>query len=314
MSIVQYNHKTMEMAVVNLWNECCAFDPVTAEKFRKQALFDENFDNGLCYVAIEDEQVVGFVLGTKRKFPYLERGLEPDQGWINVIFVKEGYRRKGIGTALLKTVESILIQNGVKRITLAAYSPNYFFAGLDSENYPQSIGFFEKNAYLSYEKHYSMGMNLHGFQLSDKIKEKKRLAESKGYAFLPFTYEYSLELLDFLKEEFGGGWKRNALINMQKDKAEERLFIVLNPEGKICGFANRAIDDNEMRFGPIGVSAKERNNGLGSILLECAMYEMTKKGLYRMFFMTTDDSGRRYYERLGLDVIRTFTTYRKEIK
>ena len=100
---------------------------------------------------------------------------------------------------------------------------------------------------------------------------------------------------------------------MQKEKAEERLFLVLNPEGKICGFANRSIDDNEMRFGPIGVSAKERNHGIGSILLECAMYEMAKKGLYRMFFMTTDDPGRRYYERLGLEVIRTFITYRKEI-
>lgn len=313
MSIVQYNHKTMESAVVSLWNECCTFDPLTVQKFRKQALFDENFDNGLCFAAVEDDQVVGFILGTKRKFPYLERGLEPDQGWINVIFVKEEYQRRGIGTKLLKTVEDRLIEKGVKRITLAAYSPNYFFAGLDPDHYPQSIGFFEKNAYIAYEKHYSMGMNLHGFQLSEKVKEKKRLAESKGYVFQNFTYEYSLELLDFLKEEFGGGWKRNALINMQKEKAEERLFLVLNPEGKICGFANRSIDDNEMRFGPIGVSTKERNHGIGSILLECAMYEMAKKGLYRMFFMTTDDPGRRYYERLGLEVIRTFITYRKEI-
>ena len=313
MSIIQYNHRTMESAVVNLWNECCVFDPLTTQKFRKQALFDENFDNGLCFVEIEDDQVVGFILGTKRKFPYLERGLESDQGWINVIFVKEEYRRRGIGTKLLRTVEDILTERGVKKITLAAYSPNFFFAGLDPDNYPQSIGFFEKNAYSAYEKHYSMGMNLHGFQISEKVKEKKRLAESKGYVFQNFTYEYSLELLDFLKEEFGGGWKRSALINMQKDQAQERLFLVLNPEGKICGFANRSIDDNEMRFGPIGVSAKERNNGLGSILLECAMYEMTKKGLYRMFFMTTDDHGRRYYERIGLDVIRTFITYRKEI-
>ena len=133
MSIIQYNHRTMESAVVNLWNECCTFDPLTVQKFRKQALFDENFDNGLCFTAVEDHQVVGFILGTKRKFPYLERGLEPDQGWINVIFVKDEYRRKGIGTKLLKTVEDVLIERGVKRITLAAYSPNYFFAGLDPE-------------------------------------------------------------------------------------------------------------------------------------------------------------------------------------
>lgn len=313
MKIVLYDHKKMETEVVNLWNECCTFDPVTPQKFRKQALFDENFDNQLCYVAVEEEQVVGFVLGIKRKFPYLERGLEPDRGWISVIFVKEGYRRKGIGSGLLKTVEDLLIQRGVKRITLALYSPNYFFAGLDPENYPQSIHFFEKHSYQAYEKHYSMGRNLHGFQLSDKVKEKKKLVESKGYVFEPFTYEYSLELLEFLKEEFGGGWKRNALTNLQKGKAEERIFLIRNPQGNICACANRAMDDNEMRFGPIGVCEAERNHGLGSILLECAMYEMAKKGIYRMYFMTTDDSGKRYYERSGLQVIRTFVSYHKEV-
>lgn len=312
MGIIQYDHRIMENQVVNLWNECCSFDPITAEKFRKQALFDENFSNDLCYVCVKDAQVVGFVLATKRKFPYLERGLESDKGWINVLFVKREYRRQGIGTQLLKTVEKRLIDQGVKTIILAAYSPNYFFAGLDPENYPESVCFFEKNSYLSYEKHYSMGMNLHGFKISAKVSEKKKQAEEKGYAFLPFKYEYSLELLDFLKDEFGGGWKRNALIAMQKNKAEERLYIVLNPEGKICGCANRATDDNDMRFGPIGISEKERNNGLGSILLECAMYEMAKKGIYRMFFMTTDDLGRRYYERIGLEVVRTFVAYRKE--
>ena len=313
MSIVLYYYKKMETAVVNLWNECCVFDPITLQKFRKQALFDENFDNELCYTSVEDGQVVGFILGTKRKFPYLERGLESDRGWINVIFVKKEYRRRGIGSKLLKTVENIMIQRGIKRITLATYSPNYFFAGLDPENYPRSIKFFEKHAYVAQEKHYSMGMNLHGFQLSDIIEKKKQSVECRGYRFQPFTYEYSLELLEFLKEEFGGGWKKGALINMQKDKAEERMFIVLNPEGKICAFANRAIDDNEMRFGPIGVSAKERNHGLGSILLECALYEMAKKGIYHMYFMTTDDLGKRYYERLGLQVIRTFVAYYKEI-
>ncbi len=313
MTVIRYDHKVMEKEVVGLWNSCLIFDPITVNKFRKQAIFDENFDNDLCYVYLEEDKVVGFVLATKRKFPYLERGLEPEKGWINVLFVDKQYQNRGIGKQLLNTVEEKLISYGVKNISLAAYSPNYFFAGIDEENYPEAKRFFLDNGYVSYEKHYSMGMNLHGFNLSDKAKEEKRIAEEKGYKFQPFTYDYSIELLEFLKNEFGGGWKRNALIAMQKDKAEDRLFLVINPQGKICGCANRAIDDNEMRFGPIGISKKERNNGLGTILLETALYEMTKKGIYRMFFMTTDEAGKRYYLRAGLEVIRTFTTYRKEL-
>lgn len=313
MGVVRYVHRTMESEVVNLWNECCTFDPITTEKFRKQALFDENYDSDLCYVYVENTRIVGFILASKRKFPYLERGLEPEKGWINVLFVDKTYRRRGIGTSLLKTAEKQLIHLGARILILASYSPNYFFAGLDGKNYPESVEFFKRHGYLPHEKHYSMGRNLHGYRISEQTAQKKQLAENKGYTFLPFRYEYSMELLEFLKDEFGGGWKRNALTAMQKYKAEERLFLVLNPKGKICGCANRAIDDNEMRFGPIGIAQDERNHGLGSILLECAMYEMAQKGIYRMFFLTTDEPGKRYYERMGLEVIRTFISYHRRI-
>lgn len=310
--ITKYLQK-WENEVVELWNECCEFDPITVYKFRQQALFDENFNEDLCYVDVEEEKIVGFILGMKRKFPYLERGLEPNRGWISVMFVKQEYRCQGRGQALLDTVEDKLKQMGATNITLAAYSPNYFFAGLDEDNYPEAISFFEKNGYVRGDTHYSMGKDIHGFKLSDRVKEKKLMAEKKGYVFKTFTYDYALELLEFLRVEFGGGWKRNALIAMQKNKAEERIYLVLDPEGKICGCCNRAIDDNDMRFGPIGISAAERNSGLGSILLECQLYEMCKRGIYRMYFVTTDEPGRRYYERLGLKVIRTFTDYRKDV-
>lgn len=38
---------------------------------------------------------------------------------------------------------------------------------------------------------------------------------------------------------------------------------------------------------------------------------MCQKGIYHMYFVTTDDPGRRYYERQGLHVFRTFVTYKK---
>lgn len=79
MKIVTYTQKH-EKAVVDLWNRTLHFDPLTVKKFRKQALFDENFDPSLCYIALENEKPVGFCLGMRRKFPYMERGLEPDRG------------------------------------------------------------------------------------------------------------------------------------------------------------------------------------------------------------------------------------------
>ena len=312
MHIDHYSQK-YESEVVECWNRNCTFDPIDVKKFRKQALFDDNFDANLCYIALQEDHVIGFIMATKRKFPYLERGLEPERGWINVMFVDEEYRHKGIGQQLLDKAENSLIELGVKNITLGAYSPNYFFWGVDPIHYSDATKFFEKNGYQALDLHYSMGKELHGYQIPKETLEKKKKAEELGYQFIKFDYKYALELLDFLKEEFGGGWKRNALMSMQKQRAEDEILLVLDKDDQIVAFCTRAIDDNPMRFGPIGVSKNHRNAGLGSILLDLGCYEMAKKGIYRMYFVTTDEPGKRYYLRHGLSVIRTTVEYRKEI-
>jgi ribosomal protein S18 acetylase RimI-like enzyme len=180
-------------------------------------------------------------------------------------------------------------------------------------NYPGAKAFFEKHGYKAGEEAYSMKKDLHGFRLSSDALEKKAEAEKKGYSFINFDYRYALELLEFTRAEFGGGWKRNALISMQNKLAEDCILLALNKEQKIAGFCMRMIDGNPLRFGPIGVSQAERNAGLGGILFDLMQAEMAKRGLYSLFFLSTDIPGRRFYERHGLSVFRTFTDYRKTL-
>ena len=94
MQYINFNQK-YEKQVVELWNKCCIYDQITIDKFRQQALYDDNFNSDLCFIALDNEKVVGFIMATKRIFPYLERGLEPHRGWINVMFVDEDYRNQG---------------------------------------------------------------------------------------------------------------------------------------------------------------------------------------------------------------------------
>jgi len=312
MQIITYRQE-YEVAVVELWNRVLWSDPITVGKFRKQALFDENFDPALCDIALENDNLAGFILATKRKFPYMERGLEPNRGWINVFFVDDLLQRKGTGTQLLLGAEQKLVELGAKQITLGAYSPNYFFPGLDCERYPAARDFFEKHGYRPGETAYSMKKDLHGFRLSKETLAKKAEAEKKGYSFINFDYHYALDLLEFAKNEFGGGWKRNVLISMQNNLAEDCILLALNSRGKIAGFCMRMIDGNPLRFGPIGTAESERNAGLGGILFDLQQAEMAKRGLYQLFFLSTDEPGRRFYERHGVTVFRTFTDYRKEL-
>jgi GNAT superfamily N-acetyltransferase len=312
MKIVTY-HQRYEQEVVDLWNQTLTADPVTVQKFRKQALFDDNFDTQLCYAAVDQDQVIGFLLATKRKFPYLERGLEPTRGWINVMFVDEGHRKSGVGEALVKKAEEKLKAMGAETIILGAYSPNYFFPGIDTENYQEAARFFEKMGYLPGKASYSMCKDLHGYIISEDTREKLTKAREAGFCFVNFEYRYALELLEFLKEEFGGGWKRNALISMQNNTAEDCILLVLDREEKIVGFCMRMIDGNPMRFGPFGVKAEVRNFGIGGILFDLMQLEMEKRGIYHLYFVSTDDPGRRFYERHGLKVFRTFSDYQKSI-
>ena len=312
MKIIEFEQK-YEKEVVDLWNECCYFDNITLDKFRNQAIFDDNFDTSLCLLALEEEKTIGFILATKRKYHYVDRGLEPEKAWVNVIFVAKDYRNKGIGEKLYRAIEDRLIAKGTKTIILAAYSPNYFFGGLDEEHYPEAASFFQKMGFVPGEKHVSMGNDLLGFQIPDEAKREREKALAKGFRFLPFEYKYSLDLLDFLGKEFGGSWRRHALLAMRNKTAEDRIVIVLDKDDKVCGSCLRAIDGNPMRFGPIGIAEKYRDQKLGTILLDVCCHEMSKKGIYRMFFMTTTEKARRYYERNGLSVIRICVDYRKEL-
>lgn len=133
MEIVCFEQK-YEEELIELWNQTMIFDPVSADKFRTQVLLDENFDRELCLLARTKDRVVGFILGIKRRFPYLERGLEPDRGWISLMFVAKEFRRRGIGTSLVCEIEKRLLYLGTETITLAAYSPNYFFRELISRD------------------------------------------------------------------------------------------------------------------------------------------------------------------------------------
>jgi ribosomal protein S18 acetylase RimI-like enzyme len=311
MEIVTY-HQKHEEQVVELWNRALWADPVTVQKFRNQALFDDNFDPGLCDIALEGGQIVGFILATRRKFPYMERGLEPDRGWINVFVVDPPFRRRGIGTALLDGAEKKLAALGAREITYGAYSPNYFFPGVDGESYPEAPPFLERSRWRAGEKAYSMKKDLQGYRPSQKALEKKAAAEQQGYRFINFDYSYALELLEFARAEFGGGWKRNALVSMQKGLAEDCILLALNARSGIAGFCMRMIDGNPMRFGPIGVASSERNAGLGGILFDMMQMEMTRRGIFHLFFLSTDEPGRRFYERHGVSVFRTFMDYRKE--
>ena len=311
MEIRKYDHR-YESDIIDLWNRTLVSDSINPTIFRKQVLFDDNFQDDLCLIAIENELLVGFLLGIKRVYPYLDRGLEPDRAWISILIVDPKFQRKGIGTALVKEIEERFIDKGVKRINIASYSPGYFFPGVDVAAYKESLEFFRKVGYMDLGEAVSMERSLFNHVLTDEFFERKKRAEELGFRFMPFTYDRSFDLIEFLGTNFGGGWKYNALTAMRNKLAEDTIWIAIDSKNKIVGFCMRKMDGNDHRFGPFGVLDTLRSHGLGFILFELMMNDMKQRHLYHLYFLWTGGAGMRFYLRHGVHVYRTYRLFEKK--
>ncbi len=311
MKIVAFEMKYMA-GVLHLWNTYLKHDLISEERFIDVVLLDENFSPNLLKVALVDDKVVGFAFGIKRKIPYLERGLEPTRGWINMIAVDENYRRQKIATQLVEALETELKALGTTEITLCAYSPNYFTPGID-KRYPDGIALFEALGYRHTEDCVSMQRDLWDYEMSAYAKEKRIALEKEGIRIIPYNKDYLLKTIDFVLKGFGAGWKRNVMMAMQKHEAEKNILLVVDGNDDILGFCMRKIDGNEGRFGPIGVDESLRNKGIGGVLFEVMMYDMKSKGIPYLYFLWTAGKAQSFYERHGIKVFRTYQLYRKDI-
>lgn len=308
--LVQYDYRYLD-SLLKCWNETLIYDPINKDRFLNLIIFDENFDESLFSIALYKDEVIGCCIGFKRKVSYYTKGLEPDRGWINYLFVKEEFQNQGVGTKLYDDVEKKLQAMGTKEITLCAYSPNYLNPGIDIR-YTKGINFFKKKNYPFGGDSVSMQRTLWDFEMPEKTKQKMLTLKEKGIQIASYKNEYYSNLMSFL-EEFEPGWKRNVIIALQKGEAENTILLCLNKNNEVMGYCMRKIDGNDARFGPIGVSQKLRSKGLGGVLFDCMMLEMKKRGIPGAYFLWTSGDAIRFYKRHGMQIYRTYKTSRKEL-
>lgn len=306
---IDYTEKYLDQ-IIELWNEEMIYDQISKKKFSSFILEDPNFDANLCILAFDEDNLIGFGYGVKRKVPYQERGLEPKRGWINIVFTKKEYRHNKIATTIVKELEKRLKTMGAEEITLCAYSPNYFTPGID-QRYIDGIKFFESLGYVYKNIGLSMQRCLLDHALTEETKDIIKKLKAEGIEFVHYSSEYATKLLEWALKNFGAGWKNNINNAIKNNEAEEVIIMVLKDKEPI-GFCMRQIDGNPDRFGPIGVNEEFRSKGLGGVLIEIMMNDMVKHDVHNMYFLWTLEA-KDFYERHGLHIYRTYNLYRKEI-
>jgi len=312
-SIRNYRN-TDEAAVIALWNNCLKRDPINRDIFHKRILLDVNFDEQSHFVAVVDDEIVGYAYGMYRIYPYEERGTEPSRGWVQIICVDGQYRRRGIGRALVASIEQRLQLLGKTDIGVANYSPFYFFPGPDRNAYPQSVAFFKALGYADLNDAVGMDIVLYDFVIPAEVLELERKLLVEGYRTKLFTREYTLPILQFMKKNYPGGWVRKIRECLLKNRGERDCVICVDKDDKIVGFALRAIDDLPGHFGPFGVAEELRSHGLGKVLFYKMLYHMYCEGTYHCWLAWTGGKAQLFYERAGMRVCKLHAIMKKVVR
>lgn len=247
-----------------LWNaEYKNVLPISKELFERNL---KNAYDDATYVALDNDKLVGFIIGKIWKDEFKIEGYDK-QGWISLIYVCPDYRKRGIGSNLLKIVEDEFERLNKSTIYVGRDYFNYF-PGLP-ENCEKFLDWFKKRGYES---------NRCTYDLISKNKGKIALVNS-NYSFRLATLNDKDKIIEFLNKNWPGRWTKEILDYWDNGGTGRECAICLDQD-KVCAFAKLGYPDtpesqisNSLTWrdcfkslggiGPLGVDKEYRGRHLG---------------------------------------------------
>jgi mycothiol synthase len=289
-----------------------ASDPMAPAVFRRKVLLDPNFDPAECLVAEVDGALRGFVLALTRRVPFFNQGLQPEEAWVTAFGVDPHWQRQKIGSELLEAVLHRLRDQGRVTVTVSPYVPNYFIPGVDIAAYAPAIAFLKHHGFTEVSRPLSMRTELTGFRVPESIDQTAARLSNEGLEVRPAEPADILPVLDFVRQHFSWDWYREAadvLGDLFAGDPRQVNLLVATQAGAVVGYAQHRAE----RFGPFGVNAAMRGQGVGRVLLARTLVEMLKRGYHAAWFLWTSDKAAGLYAQCGFHEVRRFAVMKRSL-
>lgn len=281
------------------WNAAAAFDPLTpallAEKLDAEP--PEAAAGG--FAAVLDDTVAGWAFGVLRESPTGPRGV------VKLLAVAPEFRHRGLGTALLEGVESLLMKAGATTIRFGESAPNYLVPGVD-ERCESLLGLLDGRGYARIGTTVNLAVDLAADGFATEAEEA-RLATAG--ILVRRALATDVPSLEALLTARWPSW--TAEVAMALACRPPAVHVACSPDGAVIGFA--ASDGNNRGtgwFGPMGTAAEWEGRGIGRVLLHRSLKDLRHQGLDRAVIPWVGPVA--FYERhAGATVSRTFVRFEK---
>jgi len=286
--------------VVGVWNAAAgqAF-PLREALFRQNTVLDPHFDPAGARLATEalTGRVIGCCVAKVAREPIGADGLLPDRGWISLVAVHPDYRRRGVGTSLLRAAEAFLSARTRPKAVLGG-DPAHFFPGVPDET--GAAAFFEAGGYTLRGEAYDLHRSLREYRTPEMVTAA--LAQNPDVEIRPLAAGEARALDRFLEASFPGRWRYTMSRFLAGGGAVRDVMGVVQ-HGAVRGFAmlfhpgsrwigpsiawtssggGRGDDAAAGGLGPMGVAPELRGRGLGRVLLDRAIVHLAALGVQEM--------------------------------
>ena len=271
--------------------------PLMAEKTVDAADYDREL--GLVY--IDRDRVMGFAMGAVNLPP------ETEKGNVRLIVVDPTARCLGVGGALLKEMETRVLDRGVREVGIMDCPQNYFMPGVDFR-YTEAYCFLYKHGYEKIHTNHNLICDLRT-DLWPQLPAQKAELALEGLNVRRATVEDQPAVMKLVADHWPG-WRSEVGGAFANDPIS--LHVTFRGEECVAFSGYQGNNRGLGWFGPMGTLPELRGKGVGGLLLRLCLLDLATQG-WRQAIIPWVGPTRFYARYAGASLDRCFYAYRKTL-